>query len=62
MLYTLNLYGDVCQLHLNKTGGKRDFFPQILFKQCVGVSLYLKDLLCDLGFAVQIFSGSIILM
>ena len=24
MLYTLNLYSDVCQLFLNKTGGKKE--------------------------------------
>ena len=29
MLYTLNLYSDVCQLHLNKTGGKTHKILQI---------------------------------
>ena len=40
MLYTVNLYSDVCQLYLNNTGKiqfKKDFLENSLTVQCLGL-------------------------
>ena len=34
MLYTLNLYSAVCQLHLNKTGRKKFLFKSTISEFC----------------------------
>lgn len=56
--YALNLYSDVRQLYHNKTERNGFFSPQILFKQYVGVSLYLNGSPSNLGFATSFFLES----